>query len=617
MRFKILYIILVLFIAVPTVYAQDSIAPKSSVRRINSAVKNLSNSLETQKSNKAIAVDYIELAKELVAQGDYEKAENYLKQAVTLYEKEKDTEKLANVYRELAKTQELRQNYKDAISNYREAARKTKNKEFRNINRNDAERLSNINDPKSQSAYIKSNISHFNTSNNKKEAANAYQQMAEVKLKMDDKEGAIEELENALENVKDEPEEVIKIQKEIAKTYVASEEFDKAIVINQNMVEEAQKTNDPSLEIKQQLNLSQTYLEANEKEKAVSALKEAYTLAIENNQTLQAKNILARLTETYRKEKKQQEAILLYEDFVNRLDSLIQADSTLIDQKFFQIHEERITRLERERALQEELITKTNRFNYILIFFIILILVFLVLIAKSLYSINKKNKRIALQSLRREMNPHFIFNSLNSVNHFIAQNNELEANKYLSSYSKLMRNVMENSNKDFIPLYNEIEQLKEYLQLEHMRFRDKFSYEISIDDSLDTDSLCVPNMLIQPQLENAIWHGLRYTPENGLLLLSIRKADQNLHVIIEDNGIGLRQSKELKTKHQKQHNSRGLTNTQERIRLLNELYNIHISLTIVEKTGEESGVKVILSFPLLNKSLLTDEYSIKNKKRNR
>lgn len=617
MRFKILYIILVLFIAVPTVYAQDSIAPKSSVRRINSAVKNLSNSLETQKSNKAIAVDYIELAKELVAQGDYEKAENYLKQAVTLYEKEKDTEKLANVYRELAKTQELRQNYKDAISNYREAARKTKNKEFRNINRNDAERLSNINDPKSQSAYIKSNISHFNTSNNKKEAANAYQQMAEVKLKMDDKEGAIEELENALKNVKDEPEEAIKIQEEIAKTYVASEEFDKAIVINQNMVQEAQKTNDPSLEIKQQLNLSQTYLEANEKEKAVSALKEAYTLAIENNQTLQAKNILARLTETYRKEKKPQEAILLYEDFVNRLDSLIQADSTLIDQKFFQIHEERITRLERERALQEELITKTNRFNYILIFFIILILVFLVLIAKSLYSINKKNKRIALQSLRREMNPHFIFNSLNSVNHFIAQNNELEANKYLSSYSKLMRNVMENSNKDFIPLYNEIEQLKEYLQLEHMRFRDKFSYEISINDSLDTDSLCVPNMLIQPQLENAIWHGLRYTPENGLLLLSIRKADQNLQVIIEDNGIGLRQSKELKTKHQKQHNSRGLTNTQERIRLLNELYNIHISLTIVEKTGEESGVKVILSFPLLNKSLLTDEYSIKNKKRNR
>nr|WP_255490994.1 histidine kinase [Dysgonomonas sp. 520] len=283
---------------------------------------------------------------------------------------------------------------------------------------------------------------------------------------------------------------------------------------------------------------------------------------------------------------------------------MIQADSTLIDTKAFQIQEGRITQLEKEKVLKDELIKKQNIFNYVLSGFILFVLVFLFFIAKALYSIKKKNKRIALQSLRREMNPHFIFNSLNSVNQFIAQNNELEANKYLSSYSKLMRNVMENSNKDFIPLSAEIEQLKEYLELEYMRFHDKFRYEINIDKDLDTDAVSIPNMLIQPQLENAVWHGLRYSEANGLLTLTVKNDGNKLSVIIEDNGIGIKRSNELKTKHQREHKSRGLTNTQERISLLNSLYNIDIFMEIKDKTADETGVIVMFSFPFLNKKLL-------------
>ncbi len=95
------------------------------------------------------------------------------------------------------------------------------------------------------------------------------------------------------------------------------------------------------------------------------------------------------------------------------------------------------------------------------------------------------------------MNPHFIFNSLNSVNQFIAQNNELEANKYLTSYSNLMRNMMETSNKDFISLSNELEQIKKYLDLEHLRFQDKFEYELEVDEQLDGDVSFGSDMLIQ------------------------------------------------------------------------------------------------------------------------
>jgi two-component system, sensor histidine kinase YesM len=218
-----------------------------------------------------------------------------------------------------------------------------------------------------------------------------------------------------------------------------------------------------------------------------------------------------------------------------------------------------------------------------------------------LFSIKTKNKEIALQSLRREMNPHFIFNSLNSVNQFISQNKELEANKYLTSYSNLMRNMMENSNKDFVTLSNEIEQLKKYLDLEHLRFQDKFDYQIIADDNLDIETTFVPNMIVQPHLENAIWHGLRYRETKGTLLLKFTLKKGKIGVIIDDNGIGLTKSQELKTRNQKVHQSRGLTNTKERITLLNELYKTNITFNISEKITPETGTIVEINFPLINK----------------
>jgi LytS/YehU family sensor histidine kinase len=222
--------------------------------------------------------------------------------------------------------------------------------------------------------------------------------------------------------------------------------------------------------------------------------------------------------------------------------------------------------------------------------------ILLLVIVKAFYANKSKSKKIALQSLRREMNPHFIFNSLNSVNRFIAENNELEANKYLTSYSRLMRNVMENSGKDFIKLSTELEQLNEYLQLEQLRFGDKFSYNIHVDESIDTESFFIPNMLIQPHLENAVWHGLRYKSEKGLLRLNVELKNGHIVVTVDDNGIGLSRSREMKTENQKIHVSRGLTNIKERIRLLNDLYKMNITMDITEKNAPDSGVTVTLSF---------------------
>jgi LytS/YehU family sensor histidine kinase len=161
--------------------------------------------------------------------------------------------------------------------------------------------------------------------------------------------------------------------------------------------------------------------------------------------------------------------------------------------------------------------------------------------------------------------------------------------------------MMENSNKDFIILDKEIEQLKKYLALEHLRFADKFDFEIIADKELDLESVFIPNMIIQPHLENAIWHGLRYLDKKGFLYLKFQLVDGKVVVVIEDNGIGLTKSQELKTSNQKVHESRGLNNTKERIGLLNELYKKNISFQIKEKTLPESGTIVEIVFPLIDK----------------
>ena len=191
------------------------------------------------------------------------------------------------------------------------------------------------------------------------------------------------------------------------------------------------------------------------------------------------------------------------------------------------------------------------------------------------------------------MNPHFIFNSLNSVNHFIATNNELEANQYLTKFSKLMRGVMENSTEDFIPFQQELDLLQNYLALEKTRFADKFDYEIEVDESLNTHSLKVPGMLVQPFLENAVWHGLRYRTTKGFLKLKFEKSSENLKITIEDNGIGIEESKKQKTEHQKTRKGRGMKNTLERIALLNDLYQKNISSEITDKPNA-NGVLVII-----------------------
>jgi two-component system sensor histidine kinase YesM len=582
--------------------AQDSLPKSKSMpaSKMSRVTNDLKKSLDIN-DEAQIAKNYERLANEFLNKGDKAKAEEYFKKAIASYTKLKLVEDKTRVTRSLAKVQESRKDYESAISNYEIAGEIAEDKSLEKINANDANRLRSVASPVAQAGYVDSNIELLKKENKKEEVSAAYVQKAENSLQQKNKEVAIESYNQALAYAKGKPAAIIKINNEIAKVYASDNQFEKAIGINEKLLAEAKTKRDFNTQIKQLQSLSTLYFKKDEPNKAITALKEAFTLALQKGNSAEAKKSLTSLTQYYNGKGNNKESLALYNQFLQNFDQLVQSDTTLIDAKTFQVSEDKIRQLEKEKSLKDELITKKNTFNYFLLGSIGLLLLLFLWIVKALFSIKTKNKEIALQSLRREMNPHFIFNSLNSVNQFISENKELEANKYLTSYSNLMRNTMENSNKDFVTLDNELEQLKKYLELEHLRFQDKFDFKISVDPELDPERTMVPNMIIQPHLENAIWHGLRYLDAKGLLELEVQLTNGKVLIRIEDNGIGLTKSQELKTSNQKTHQSRGMSNTKERISLLNELYKRNICFQISEKALPETGTIVEISCPLIDK----------------
>ena len=192
------------------------------------------------------------------------------------------------------------------------------------------------------------------------------------------------------------------------------------------------------------------------------------------------------------------------------------------------------------------------------------------------------------------MNPHFIFNALNSVNNFISKSDERSANRYLSDFSSLMRSVLENSEEDFIPLEKELQQLELYMKLEHSRFEDKFEYDITIDKDVQISKYQIPPMLLQPYIENAIWHGLRYRETKGFLSVSIKEnTSKSISICITDNGIGRKKSTSIKTQNQKKQKSKGMGIIEKRVAILNDMYADKVDIEISDLEIDGSGTKVL------------------------
>jgi two-component sensor histidine kinase len=205
-----------------------------------------------------------------------------------------------------------------------------------------------------------------------------------------------------------------------------------------------------------------------------------------------------------------------------------------------------------------------------------------------------------LGALRAQMNPHFIFNSLNSINSFIVSNKGDEASNYLADFSSLIRLILDNSKNDKIALSQEIDTLKYYLKLESMRFKDKFTFELVYNDDLPVSIIRVPPMIIQPYIENAIWHGLMNleNKEGNVLITFDLNNEDDLIVIIEDNGIGRVASKQLKSSSLHKNKSYGMLITEERLQLIQEKYGKRSSVTILDlynSQKEAEGTRVTIT----------------------
>jgi ligand-binding sensor domain-containing protein len=206
-------------------------------------------------------------------------------------------------------------------------------------------------------------------------------------------------------------------------------------------------------------------------------------------------------------------------------------------------------------------------------------------------------------ALQAQMNPHFIFNCLNSIQQYIFDQDILAANKYITGFAKLIRATLNNSTKQFISLTEEIDYLSVYLSLEKLRFKDKMSYVINIEPSLrkDTEEIVIPPMLIQPYVENSMRHGLRHKKNgNGYIHIHIRQEGEKLTIVIDDNGIGREQAARYKTREHIEYQSRGMSLTADRIRLINTINGDGIKVEVIDLTGpegESTGTRVIVRFP--------------------
>jgi len=237
---------------------------------------------------------------------------------------------------------------------------------------------------------------------------------------------------------------------------------------------------------------------------------------------------------------------------------------------------------------------------------------------KQLAELNQKATELEMQALRSQMNPHFIFNSLNSINMFILENNKLQASEYLSKFSKLIRLILQNSQEASIPLERELEALQLYLELESLRFVDKFEYKIAVEDNIDTTMLKVPPLIIQPYAENAVWHGLMHLPERspaarapgdgtragkkekGHLEIDVYREDEMLLYKIIDDGIGRKKAAELKSKSASTQKSMGMRITAERIAMLQQQNKTSITITdLVLADGSPGGTEVLIAIPVV------------------
>lgn len=206
------------------------------------------------------------------------------------------------------------------------------------------------------------------------------------------------------------------------------------------------------------------------------------------------------------------------------------------------------------------------------------------------------------QALIRQMDPHFVFNSLNSIQSFIIKNDSAASSHYLSKFARLMRLILNNSQKQAVTVSDEVDALSLYMELESMRFKHKFDFEITVDPEIESDSTYIPAFLVQPFIENAIWHGIMNLDKTGVIKVEFKKDNNQILCFVEDNGVGRKRAAELKSTADKYKKSMGISIVESRLILLSDFYGVRMKMEFDDLFDEAQipvGTRVSVNMPIV------------------
>ncbi len=352
--------------------------------------------------------------------------------------------------------------------------------------------------------------------------------------------------------------------------------------------------------------ISTIYLSQGKIREAEQYALKSYDLSREVGIAVNMKQSYLLMSKVFKAKKDYKGSLEMYEKYIMMNDSLKNAEmQKLTLKKEYEYENEKKEQenrlLSQQNQIQQlELSQKQYMLYALAIAFLLVILVSFFLIRQTRILNRQKTMKLEQRLLRSQMNPHFIFNSLTAIQSFVYKNDPKTSGKYLSSFARLVRAILENSRDEYITLSKEIQWLENYLNLQQLRFDHKFEYVINTDESLDVDSTLIPPMLSQPVIENALEHGMNTIDYKGLIEIDFTVENGNLMVKVKDNGVGISSAAiPVNEPEKEQHVSLATTIIKERLRLLNRRKFRKISFSIDDL--KPSGTMVVFSIPLQNR----------------
>ena len=549
------------------------------------------------------------------SQGKYEEAKDYYFQAleIQIEPESKNEEKNANIYNNIGTSYNWQGNYQKSIEYYLKALK--------------------INEKIDKKYEIVANLNNigvvYYAQNNYEKALEYYTKASQINEEIDYQWGLalnyvnISLVYGKLNNIEDAltfASKALKINQElgdksqivldyviITEIYIQSKEFQKALDYVEKALKLSQEIGAELETVKCHLNLGIIYYNLEEFTKAKEFLNKAIALASKIE-------VLQKLSEIYETLAKVEKELGNYEAaYEVQLKFKELSDSVFNEEKSKQIatleiqyetekKDQEILNLNQQAEIKD---LQVQRRNFYLIGTGVLAVLLLglgfVLFRQNQLKNEQQTTALEQRLLRSQMNPHFIFNSLIAIQNYIYQNKTPEAGRFLAKFSQLMRAILEGSRQDLISLEEEVKLLENYLTLQQLRFENRFTYEIVIDEKLNQEEVVIPPMLAQPFLESSIEHSFKNLEQEGKLFIRFISQDENLLLEMEDNGMGLNQSLAIKKEQRTKQVSRATQITQERLELFNKKESKKLSLNIRDRSEIEAntqGILVSLAIPL-------------------